>query len=70
MTRIALADCTFTTSTDTKGRFVGHCEQFPDEHSRPHANRLDAIDTIIAQVRERLRYLDQGIDDIQAGVPR
>jgi hypothetical protein len=40
------------------GRFVGHVREFDDLHSKPHRNRLDAIDEIITLTSRRLREID------------
>lgn len=36
----------------------------------PKRNRLDAIDAAVDAVRDRLRYLDQEIDNIKGGATR
>lgn len=52
-----LHECTFTAERldSGHGHFVGVCAEWPDLHTKPYRSRLDAIDDIVDQVRDKLR---------------
>jgi hypothetical protein len=40
-------------------RYIGKVIEFPSLRSRPHTNRLDALDEIITITRDRIREIHQ-----------
>ena len=65
-----LGHCEFAAVANDNGLFVGRCRQFPDMRTKPHTNRLDAVDAIIAAVADKLRRLDAATTDISKGARR
>lgn len=55
---IPLGNCDFDATPNRQGLYVGRCKQFPDLRSRPHRDKLDAIDDIVAMASEKIRDLD------------
>jgi hypothetical protein len=55
----SLEDSRFYVETTRDGRYVGRVAEFPRLRTRPHSNRLDAVDEIITTVRDRIREIHQ-----------
>lgn len=53
----SLHDCDFYTIRTDDGHHIGRCKEWPDLHTRPTRNRLDAIDDIISIVRDKLAHI-------------
>jgi hypothetical protein len=45
------------------GRYIGRVIEFPKLRTRPHTNRLDAVDEIITTVRDRIREIHQSMNN-------
>lgn len=70
MARKVFADCHFGTERNRRGLYVGVCEEFPDVRTAPRKSKLQALDDVMSEVSERLRYLDQSIDAVgKEGAP-
>jgi hypothetical protein len=54
-----LEDMNFSTEKQRDGRYIGRVQEFPKLRTRPHTNRLDAVDEIITTVRDRIREIHQ-----------
>lgn len=67
MTRLpGVEDCTYVAKCTPSGQFVGLVEEFPTIRTRPYASRLDALDDVMTQTREKLRHLVDAADDRKA----
>jgi len=53
-----IEDMQFSCEPDSGGKFVGRVAEFPKLRSKPHTNRLDALDEIIRLAADRLREID------------
>jgi hypothetical protein len=55
----ALEDMNFHVVQTRDGRYVGKVIEFPKLRTRPHRNRLDAVDEIVSIVRDRIAEIHQ-----------
>jgi hypothetical protein len=62
------SDHNFRTEANAKGQFVGRVNEFPDLRTRPRDSRLDALDDIMTQTREKLRQLEDASNPIRGVV--
>lgn len=63
MTAVPVLDaCTFYTTRDGSGRFIGRVREFPDLRTPPQASALDARDAIITATTRKIADLADAID--------
>jgi hypothetical protein len=56
-----LEDMNYCIQQTRDGRYIGRVTEFPKLRTRPHANRLDAVDEIVTIVRDRIREIHQSV---------
>jgi hypothetical protein len=55
----ALEDMNYRIENTRDGRYIGRVVEFPKLRTRPHRNRLDAVDEIVTIVRDRLAEIHE-----------